>query len=66
MQAKKCDRCEKFYEPYSPGTITKYSNMVIFADEDGNGYIETRQFELCESCMFKAVEFMQEELPTVI
>lgn len=65
MKAKKCDRCEKFYDPYSPGTLTKYSNMLIFADDRGNAYVETRQFDLCESCMMKAVAFMQEELPNI-
>lgn len=68
MQAKKCDRCEKFYEPYKPDIVTKYSNMLIFAEEDTgmyHGYVETRQYELCPKCMFEAVEFMQEKLPNI-
>ena len=67
MQAKKCDRCKKFYEPYKPDSVTKYSNMLIFAEDAGPaiGYYENRNFELCPKCMFEAVEFMQEKLPNI-
>ena len=64
MNAKKCDRCRQFYEPYSPDERFKYSNMIIFAEdyEDAYGnpdYMEWRQFELCPDCMLDAVKFMQ-------
>lgn len=64
MNAKKCDRCRRFYEPYSPGEDLKNSNMLIFAEDfpDADGrpdYMEWRQFELCPSCMLDAVRFMQ-------
>lgn len=63
MNAKKCDRCNKFYEAYNPDETLKYSNMLIFAkdyaDECGIGYCECRQFELCPECMAAAVKFMQ-------
>lgn len=63
MNAKKCDRCERFYEPYQPDAALKHSNMLIFAedytDEYGPGYCERRQFELCPDCMTAAVKFMQ-------
>ena len=64
MQAKKCDRCEKFYEPYKPKVDTYKSNMLIFAEDAGPaiGYYENRQFELCPKCMFEVVEFMQEKM----
>ena len=67
MQAKKCDRCEKFYEPYKPKVDTYKSNMLIFAEDAGPtiGYYENRQFELCPKCMFEAVKFMQEKLPNI-
>jgi len=63
MNAKKCDRCERFYEPYQPDAALKQSNMLIFAEyyenEYGPGYYERRQFELCPDCMTDAVRFMQ-------
>ena len=64
MNAKKCDRCERFYEPYQPDAALKFSNMLIFAEdhEDAYGnsdYVECRQFELCPDCMADAVRFMQ-------
>ena len=63
MKAKKCDRCEKYYDPYPVSPTTKWSNMLIFAEEKQDSYMETRQFELCPKCMLEAVEFMQELLP---
>ena len=64
MQAKKCDRCEKFYEPYKPKVDTYKSNILIFAEDAGPaiGYYENRQFELCPECMQEAVKFMQAKL----
>lgn len=64
MNAKKCDRCERFYEPYQPDAALKFSNILIFAEDfiaDGSvpGYYERRQFELCPNCMTDAVRFMQ-------
>ena len=63
MNAKKCDRCRMFYEPYEPDAALKHSNMIIFAESDlvelGDVYYERRQFELCPGCMQDAVRFMQ-------
>lgn len=64
MNAKKCDRCRMFYEPYQPDAALKNSNVIIFAegytDADGRSdYYEQRQYELCPSCMLDAVRFMQ-------
>ena len=63
MNAKKCDRCERFYEPYQPDAALKHSNMLIFAedydDEYGPCYYECHPFELCPDCMADAVRFMQ-------
>ena len=63
MNAKKCDRCTKFYSPYKPTDATKFSNLLILAEsrEDGN-YIEWRQFDLCEDCMKDLLSFMWEKL----
>ena len=62
MNAKKCDRCTRFYEPYVPDMLTKNSNMLIFAEEKDNTYVEWRQFELCPDCMKDACRFMTEKL----
>lgn len=64
MNAKKCDRCERFYEPYQPDAALKFSNVLIFAEDfqtdyGESGYYERRQFELCPECMADAVKFMQ-------
>ena len=63
MNAMKCGRCERFYEPYQPDAALKFFNMLIFAedyeDEYGPGYYERRQFELCPDCMSDAVRFME-------
>lgn len=65
MDAKKCDRCRKFYEPYHPDAALKNSNILAFAeaytDAYGNpDYFEHRLYELCPDCMMEAVKFMQE------
>ena len=64
MNAKKCGRCQMFYEPYQPDAALKNSNVIIFAEEytdaDGHSdYYEQRQYELCPSCMLDAARFMQ-------
>ena len=65
MNAKKCDRCRMFYDPYQPDASLKNSNMLIFAEEctDPNGcssgYYEQHKYELCPSCMLDAFRFMQ-------
>lgn len=60
MKAIKCDRCGKYYDPYKGTMALKNSNMLIFAEDDGdNSYYEHRQFELCPDCMLAAVKFMQ-------
>lgn len=66
MRAIKCDRCEKYYDPYAPKKDTYGSNILIFAEDDLTAsYYEIRQFELCPDCMRDAVKFMREKLPTV-
>ncbi len=62
MNAKKCDRCTKFYEPYKGSNETYQSNMLIFAEETGDTYVEWRQFELCPECMRRACSFMYETI----
>ena len=63
LNAKKCDRCTKFYSPYKPTDATKFSNLLILAEsrEDGS-YLEWRQFDLCEDCMKDLCAFMREKL----
>lgn len=66
MRAIRCDRCEKYYDPYEPKGDTYGSNMLIFAEDDLTAsYYEKRQFELCPECMREAVKFMQAKLPPV-
>jgi hypothetical protein len=61
MNAKKCDRCRMFYEPYEPDAALKHSNVIIFAEKCETSFGESGyvQFELCPGCMQDAVRFMQ-------
>lgn len=65
MNAKKCDRCFKFYVPYQGDETNYYSNMLVFAEDrpsfDGPQYIESRQFELCPECMQEVCQFIRME-----
>ena len=63
MRANKCDRCGKFYDPYTPNKGDMFgSNMLIFGEDDLTAsYYEIRTFELCPDCMKEAVKFMQEK-----
>ena len=62
MNAIKCDRCTKFFEPYKPKMATKYSNMLIFAEDRGDRFVDWRRYQLCEDCMKDACRFMREKL----
>ena len=61
MNVKKCDRCYKFYTPYKPKTITLECNTAIISQEVGNGYEGERYFDLCEDCMLKLIQFLNEK-----
>ena len=61
--AKKCDRCTKFYVPYEGKETTMFSNMIIFAtDSDGSKPWPKKVYDLCEGCMKELCGFIHEKL----
>ena len=59
-EAKKCDRCGKFYEPYPTGDALGAYNSVRRARTNLFGAIvyEKDQIDLCEQCMCELNEFL--------
>lgn len=53
MNAKKCDRCGKFYENYPIGNQAGVYNAVCRLRVSGSGAIlaDSKHIDLCESCM---------------
>ena len=63
MNAKKCDRCAKFYIQYNPTDATKYSNLFVLARSREDGlYVDQQMFDLCEDCMKDLLSFMRQKL----
>ena len=62
MQAKKCDRCGKFYELYDGFEIAKggnkYNTVRLEKLVCDSIY---RKFDLCPECMEKLVNFIKNE-----
>lgn len=62
--AKKCDRCESFYDVYAfevkrnvSGPVYEINNMTL-----GKGLNNYFVFDLCPRCMKKLLEFVGAEL----
>lgn len=61
MQAKKCDRCGRFYENYDGRKAfhKSQSNSLSLRDTDCEGKFWKRdRFDLCEDCMTKLESFL--------
>lgn len=58
--AKKCDRCGKFYNPYPIGDAVGAYNSVRKARTNSVGAIlcERDPIDLCEQCMCELNEFL--------
>ena len=65
MRARKCDRCDRFYEHYAGSMEFKNAekaNAVFFIDRDlDNNYFSRKLFDLCPNCMRKLDEFIKSE-----
>ena len=60
MNAKKCDRCNKFYEKYTGYVELGLSNMVRLMSDGEHACAPTVDFDLCPECMAKVVSFLNE------
>lgn len=60
MNAKKCDRCGKYYDGYGINNDPKNTNAVMFvsADKDGR-YFSHEIIDLCPECMNEVNEFVK-------
>lgn len=59
MNAKKCDRCDKFYELYNEKSYNADPNALMLIQEQENK--ETyypKQYDLCPSCMIELQKFI--------
>ena len=61
MDAKKCDRCGKYYDHYDFPIHTKddHGNCITVWNIMLNGYEHVaKKFDLCKHCMLKLEEFL--------
>ena len=62
MNAKKCDRCNKFYDTYGVKNDKNNTNAIMFVNADKNGhYFSHGSTELCPECMNEIKEFVKAE-----
>lgn len=64
MKAFKCDRCKKYYDYYPYVTINKANKgynaiKTIFVSENNQATMYSRDYELCQECMIKLIEFLE-------
>ena len=57
MTAKKCDRCGKFYDPYTFDSSESYRYDVI---KDCHPYPNTIKIDLCLTCKSELVKWLNE------
>lgn len=57
--AKKCDRCNKFYEEQNyKKDFTKYQGIILINTDFNNLYFNDKKMDLCPDCMEKLEEFL--------
>ena len=54
MDAKKCDRCGAFYDPWAFGEAWRYSVV-----EDCHPYPEEHKLDLCHNCKFALEKWIE-------
>lgn len=63
MNAKKCDRCGKYYDHYNGNLIfptNGRANGFALYNEDSNRIVGTQRFyDLCQECMKKLIDFIE-------
>lgn len=63
MQAKKCDRCGKYYSCYHDSYPISKSNkvngiMLIDINDNGERYMRHNSFDICQDCMRDFTEWL--------
>lgn len=62
MNARKCDRCGKFYEEYGTEYESKESDTVLFVNTSSSiTYTTQKEFNLCPECMDELKKWIGEE-----
>lgn len=60
MNAKKCDRCGKYYDSYGTNDDPENTNAIMLVNADRNGhYFSHGIIEFCPECMNEAKEFVK-------
>ena len=59
MNAKKCDRCGKYYDEYGTANSVKNTNSLIYANTNiRHNYYAHKPIELCQECMAEIKAFV--------
>ena len=60
MRARKCDRCNCFYDQYvGKKANAENANALTFIDRDeANLYWQRRSVDLCPTCMKEIIKFL--------
>lgn len=59
MNAKKCDRCNKYYDTYGVKNNESIPNAVLYVNADKNGNYHSHNLtELCPECKNEVKEFI--------
>lgn len=61
MDAKRCDRCRKYYDEYHESRRKPFSNGMAFVDRSTTGYSRKYIYDLCPDCMRELWNFMKNE-----
>lgn len=60
MNAKKCDRCNKFYEYYNGNKNAENANAIRFVENSHHGVYSCSLYDFCPECMAKLQEWLKE------
>lgn len=59
MNAKKCDRCGKYYDSYGINNDPNNTNAIMFVNADKDGrYFSHEVIDLCPECKNEVKEFV--------
>lgn len=62
MDAKKCDRCRKFYDEYNIRSFDCDPNAVALYQKQNDGiYYIVKKYDLCPDCMAELQEWLSKE-----
>lgn len=64
MNAKKCDRCGKFYDYYNGNKNKESANAIKFVENARDGVYGCSLYDLCPECMSKLQEWLMKGMKT--